>query len=412
MDTCWLVIIRGKEIDSINTFLYPCILISVSRKLIIWDTQTGVVVGELDTWLADRIIFHGDQRTITLCTWSLVFSTYDTLTGLQLSKDISTSSPYSRFGGYWTQRDTLQFATSSKATGGSVINIYKLQPTLVPPLYMLSSFHIPFTMKEFSFSPVSFHASFVTQDELIVLDVWTSQLLLQTKVAGVNPQKLPEFSPNGHFVACQTFDHEICIWQNGLNGYVPWCNLGAWFPFEGFSWSPTSALILGWGFGGIQLLCPNNHSFPLSNKASPNLQGKNYLVAYSADEAYIATTKEGYSVVTVLDCLWGTTPQLINTDMKIMDIKIVDNAVFVADRCRIVSWNLGAAGMVHSAYDGVTTISPTNNVNIHSLRLSPDCSLVAHEDYYHCQGITPSNSKGGLPAPEAGARTERGRHQR
>ena len=26
----------------------------------------------------------------------------------------------------------------------------------------------------------------------------------------------------------------------------------------------------------------------------------------------------------------------------------------------------------------------------------------------HCQGITPSNSKGGLPAPEAGARAEEG----
>ena len=315
---------------------------------------------------------------ITCWTTGPGFSTYDALTGLQLSQDICHLSLYSGFGGCWAQEDTLQFAISLKATRGSVINIYELQPTLAPPLYMLSSFHIPFTIKEFSFSPVSFHASFMTLGGVIVLDVRTSQLLLKTKATLLYPSQLPEFSPNGHFVACQTFDHEIHIWQNGPDGYIPWCNLRARLPFGGFSWSPTSALILGWSLEGIRLLHPNNHSPPLSNKAEPHLKGKNYLVAYSADEAYIATTKEGDSVVTVLDCLWGTTPQLINTDMEIMDIKIVDNAVFVIDRCRIVSWNLGAAGMVHSACDAVTTILFISNTYLDNLRLSPDCSLVAH----------------------------------
>ena len=275
-----------------------------------------------------------------------------------------------------------------------MINVYELQPTSTSPLDTVSSFPMPFhtdssfpvwspDQGRFSFSPVSFHASFVTRTEFIIVDVQSSQLLLQTKVAQVDYTVPPQFSANGCFVAYKTLKEEVCIWENGPTGYVPWCSLRARLSFKTFLFSPTSLSVLCWGqdLKGIQLLCPDNCLSPPSpNEAESHYQDGNHLVAYSADEVHIAIAKQGYDAITILDFLLGTPQQVINTDMRIKDIKIIDNTVFVTDGHKLVSWELEAAGVEDCGYSTGRVINESLAIDSDAkcLRLSHDCSQIAY----------------------------------
>ena len=149
--------------------------------LIIWDTQTGVVIGRIDTTkYSTATMFHRDPKIIT-SIWNQHFYTYDILNGTQLCQG-HIPSQFDEFGALWAHKDTLQFSTSSKNDGKTVINIFELQPTSTPPVHMLSSFSMPPQSGRFSFSPVSFHASFVTKREVAVFNIQDSKLLLEVKV--------------------------------------------------------------------------------------------------------------------------------------------------------------------------------------------------------------------------------------
>jgi hypothetical protein len=356
------------------------------EPLIVWDTGTGVVIREINTLFSGEVVFHGDQRTITLVKgnhWllgDLVFCTYDVVNGTQLCQNTIHSSTHLSLGAFWAHEDTLRFATGVKINGKPTINIHGLQQTSTPPIHTVSLFPVPFYVREFSFSPVSLHASFVTKTELIVVDVQGPQILLQTRVAQINGDIKPQFSANGHFVACKTLDNEIYVWQNTPTGYVPWCSFRARLLFTRFSWSPTSGSILCWGFQGIQLLHPDKCLTILHPEVEPYHQYTDHLVAYSADKAHIAIAKQGCRVVTVLDSLLSTPQQVINTDMQIMDIKIVGNTIFVTDAYKLVSWELEAAGVVHCDHSAGRVINKSlpMNPSVTLLRLSHDCSQIAY----------------------------------
>ena len=315
--------------------------------LIVWDTQTGIVIGEVNTQHRGGIMFHGDKGTITPIPWGHHFDTYNSLSlGLQYKGEIP-SPPDSQLGAYWTHEDTLQFATSFKTDEKSVINIYKLQPALTPPLCMLSSFPVPPQSGEFSFSPISFHASFVTLTEVVVLDVQDSKLLLAKMAQGYNSG---QFSHDGCFFACGVLMHEICVWQNTPTGYVPWSSLRPRLPFQGFSWSPTSISILCWDKQGIQLLHPDNHLSP--NKPQLHDGYLNHLVVCSTDGTHLVTAQQDGKTVTVLDRLLDSPHHFISTNMKNQDTSVSNNATFVVDMHKFIGWDLEAGRIVQGSHDG------------------------------------------------------------
>ena len=193
--------------------------------LVIWDTKTGVVVREAYTQHCGKILFYGDQKMITLVHEDQDFYMYDTLSNVQLFQCEILPSQGSGFGACWVFEDTLRFAISHQTGGRLVINICELQQTLTPPFCVVSLFQVPPHEGEFSFSPVSFHASFVTQTEVIILDVQDSKLLLHTTVVLKYSLPLGQFSPNGCFFIYETLESEICVWQNTATGYIPWSTL-------------------------------------------------------------------------------------------------------------------------------------------------------------------------------------------
>ena len=341
------------------------------------DTQTGVVIKEFNIEGCDKIMFHGDQRTITLIQDQYIH-TYDALDGSQLWEGRADSSPHTELGAHWTNGDTLWFATTFESDGESVVNVHRLQPA--GPLLVVYSFPSLPQSKYFSFSPVSFHASFATEDGFTIFDVQDSKLLLQTRADHSYNPSSGQFSPDGCFFSCEPLHHEILIWQNASTGYVPWRSLRLRFSHAEYLWSPTSMSIMCWGEFGVWLLDPGNHPSPsLPNEVQPSKQYCNHLVAYSADRAYIATVQEDCGVVTVLNCLSGTSWQFTDTGMETQDIRIAENTIFVVDKHKLLGWAIETDMAIHGApnarkvtVDEILTTIGGEKV----LTLSHDCSQI------------------------------------
>jgi len=356
-----------------------------SRSIVVWDIKTGVIVKEIvvDVRGLRRIVFIGNY-TITLVTdYYKIFRTYDVLEGTPLCRGeiLSQFDPW--LGAHWAHEDSLRFATSFKAGGKLAINIHQLQSLSTPLILpMVESFLVPPHGGEFSFSPVSFHASFVTMTEIAILDVRDSKTLLEIKA--VRPLYKPpgHFSPNGCLFACGTLGNEICIWKNTSTGYLSGSSLEPRWPFEGFSFSPTAVSILTWGPGGVQLL-DNHFRFPSPDNTAPHHHHNcgDHLVAYSKDGTRIATGRRGDSVVTVLDLLSDTPQRSIDTAMQILDIGIVDDVVVAADTRELVSWHLEAGEIIRSSYGAIVSetagvVSADPDV-VENLTLSTNCSWIA-----------------------------------
>ncbi|KAF9784574.1 hypothetical protein BJ322DRAFT_1219219 [Thelephora terrestris] len=313
-------------------------------KLIALDIQTGVVIKELDTEsmspsigikdyplrgmseLAGRVhnfLRDGSSNVEVLCK------------DQQMPKDAEV-------GGHWIHEGSLRFATSLETGDGLEISIREFKPTSTPPHPVVMLFHVPYYDGEFSFSPVSTHASFDTGWEVIVLDVTNSKTLLHTKTTQrSNICSSALFSPDGCFFACQIGRHGISIWKNTPTGYIPWSTVQPRSPGIGFSFSPNTASILVWSESKIQLLCPNNHISPSTpNPVKPDLQHNNHLVIRSMDGTWIATARRGDCIITILDPLSGTSQYSINAKSRIQDMRFVHNTILVLGDHRLARWNL------------------------------------------------------------------------
>ena len=246
-------------------------------------------------------------------------------------------------GAQWAHEESLQFVISSETDGQLAINIQELQSALNPLCLTVKSFLVPLFDGEFSFSPTSFHASLVTQEQIVVLDVQQSNIIFQTMATQPLYDPPGQFSHDGSLFACKTLDNNICIWKNTPTGYVAWNTLQPRLPFDKFSFSPTATSILTCGPAGVQLLHPQSSaSSPPPNESKLHYQSRKHLVACSADGAYIVIAQKKGNVVTILDSLLGTPVQSIHAGVEIQAIGIIDVTIFVAGGDKLVSWNIGA----------------------------------------------------------------------
>jgi len=346
--------------------------VCIPHQIVVWDIQTGMVINNLATWDLGKIFFSGDQSTITIVTRT-DFCTYNRLTGEHICEGELLPSSNHQLGACWVHENTLRFAISSETDQELLISIQELQPTSDPLLHIVSSFSILPQNGVFSFSPVSFHASFVSMMEVVIFDVQGSKVLFQSKEAGAFYSH-GSFSHDGCFFTCSGAG-EIHIWENTSTGYMPRNSLSPRFLWHWFSWSPTSISILCWGDNVIQLLHPDNCLNPISPDVEKHGQYTNHLVAYSADQAHIIIGQHGGGLITVLD-LFGTTQQSIHTNAVIKDIKIVGDKIFVINGNKLSSWHLATGRQVNS----ICGIKENTALHVYMespLVLSNTCSQVA-----------------------------------
>jgi len=295
-----------------------------------------------------EIVFCGNQ-TVVIMGHFKAFYVYDVLKGVQLSEVLLPSHAHNART-HWGHGDSLLLATSFEIGGKITIDIQDLQPTSSPPFPATESFLLPPHDGAFSFSPVSFHASFSATREVVILNVRDLEILLRAEeIVDPGHAEPGRFSPDGCFFAYMRVDR-ICVWKNTSTGYVPWSNFVTQFPWlRNFAFSPSAISILSWTNYGMELL--DNHFRPPSPKNTRHRHGTGvHLVAYSADGTHIATAWTLEGVVTILDPLLDTPQQYINTNMRILEIKIFDNVLFVVGEHELVSWGLGVGGMGRDAH--------------------------------------------------------------
>jgi len=328
-----------------------------------------------------KIAFYGNQ-TIAIADNYKTLHMYDVLKGVQLSEVLLPSRARNPLI-HWVHGDSLLLATSFEIDGKITISVRDLQPTSSPPFPVIESFLLQPHEGIFSFSPVSFHASFLGFQEAIILNIRDLEILLRIdRTTGQDYVGSGCFSPDGRFFAYMTAADEIHVWKNMSTGYVPWSIFVPQFPgLQGFAFSPSAISILTWGSYGIELL--DNHLCPSSPKHTRyHHRTGAHLVAYSADGTRIATARSHVGVVTILDPLLDTPQRYIYTDMRIRDIKIFDNVLFVADKHELVSWGLGVGGTGHDAHgvrratiDRISAVDAS--VEAWWFKLSNDCSQIA-----------------------------------
>ena len=336
-----------------------------------------MVIKDIATRDLGRIVFSWDQNTITLFT-RFEFHIYNRLSGEQICEGEFLASSNDQLGALYVHEESLQVAISSKTGQEHVISIQELQPTSDPLLHVVKSFPISPQDGKFSYCPVSSHASFVSSGRIIILNVQDSKVLFQSKGVDKPYGSSGQFSYDGHFYACGAVSGEVCIWENTSTGYVPRSRLRPRLGWSGFSWSPTSISIMCWGASVIQLLHPDKCLSPTSTNFAKHVSHTEYLVVYSGDWTHIIIAQQGGGKITVLD-LSSTTQQSIDTNVVIMDIKIVGDTIFVIDgvRNRLSSWRLITGGQVNNNC-GVERENRAFYVRMLGLlALSSDCSQVA-----------------------------------
>ena len=264
MDACWPAPTAGEGTHPAGVFFFiPTSALtftlrvgqgwgqSISTPSIVrvWDTQKSAVINHIGIDDFSEIVFPGVQGTITLVVGGGC-RVYDEQTGGPLRSGELLWSRDHQLGAHWVHGESLRFATGLETDGRFVIDIRELQPTSDHPLLVVESFHLLSQGGRFSFSPVSFHASFASEMEVIIRDVRNSKILFQTGAAQLLYKPPGHFSPNGRFFAYGTSREEIVIWENTTAGYMPWSTLRPQLPFEGFLFSPSAISILSWGPDG------------------------------------------------------------------------------------------------------------------------------------------------------------------
>lgn len=342
------------------------------HHILVLDIQTGVVIAQVGTKKTGDIGFSMNQGPITLIGRSGFFI-YG-LNGQVLHAGQLPLPNNFLVGAQWAHKGALWFVTRSEIHGQLAIDIQELQPSLDPLYHTVRSFLVPSFGGEFYFSPVSLHASFVTQNEVVIFDVQESRIIFQAK-ASLSDQT-GQFSHDGSFFGCATLDGHICIWKKTPTSYVSWSTLHSRLSFEKFLFSPTATSILTWGPRGIQLLHPENStSYPSPTEKNSHYHPRRHLVACSSDEAYIVIAQRKGDVVTVLDSVSGAMVQSIPAGVQIQAIGIIDHVIFVAGENRLMSWNLGVG-------EGVT-VGGSHNIAALSAYIDQAGILVISNDYSH-----------------------------
>jgi len=345
-------------------------------KIIVWDTRTGIVVKNLYMFQGEpfvRIEYSGDGGAIIAIQENQAFSIYDGRNYERLSSGSLRPSHRHFPGTLWVRGESIRFSTGLTTGQQLTINIHEVLPTSIPPVVDVESLPVLFRHGKLFFSPARFHASFVTETEVIIIDARNSEVLFQTKAP--KPLYKPQgcFSPDGRFFVCETLAQEICIWENTPTGYDPRDRLRPRSVFRNFMFSPTATSILCWDQETIQLLDPDVRvSSPLPRESVSRHHHGGHVAAHSASGDHTAIAWRGRSAVTLFDPCLDAPRRFLDTGMEIQDIKIVGDTLFVADTRQLASWRLG----VRRETIVETVVLDTGVGDVHRLVLSKDCSRI------------------------------------
>ena len=302
--------------------------------IIIWDIQTGGVAKEIKCSANNiSLVWSSDGRTI--CTIdsedqvTLIVHTYDVSSGAKSSPGTLQLGDKPHL---WTYDGSFWVMTTGRHHHCS-IDIFRVGSTLTK----IRSFIFLSEAKIKSFSPTTHHISISVGPTLCILDIQTSQHLLDE----TGDFLTHSFSPDGSLFAASR-KSGVHIWKYASGRYTLWGGFRCRSPFNSPpQFSPTLSSILG--HSGDILQVWRLRGLPA---AFDTLYQQSVGVSRSGSRIAIAVKQE--STVTIID-LAQASPQFIDTGMAIEGLALTGNVLLVAGSRRLVAWLLVEEGVV----DGV-----------------------------------------------------------
>ena len=323
--------------------------------IIIWDTQTGGVVGKIERGVtADvlELVWSLDGRTI--CTISQrVSGTHTVRTYEAISGEIQSSGTVQSTQGVHLWAHDKSFRVMGTADDGkrSTINIYEVGSTLAK----VEQFHLRSKFNLGVFSPATYRISALTtggnshhDHKLLVLDVRSSEVLLQE----TGTHRNLSFSLDGGVFSAFVGDR-LQIWRFNSGQYTRWREFRQ-TPMS-LQFSPTLSSVLGRSGPLLHVLHLDYSPDALAMESVVTTHNRP-LDAFSPYGTYIATAHRRESAITITN-LHSQNPspsQLIDTDLEVSAIVLTGNVLLVKGPDTVVAWLLTEEGVVDGVYGGRT----------------------------------------------------------
>lgn len=315
----------------------------------IWDTQTGGIVKTIhggEPGHPRSMLYSSDGRMLSVSCGKSPYKrtvwTFDTASGERGCSD-ELESEFDPV--LWTEKNSIRFATSHHDDENLCIDIWEISSVSNGHPTKVNSFRtchgLDINNCQIFFSPTSLRVAIVSVNSTIIRDVRDSRLLLEASASRTLGSYAGHFSPDGNLFAC-TEQHEVQIWKASAEGYIPWAKFPLRFSAAAggaFAFSPDSGSVIGWGLGIMEVWKLNQPVKPLASGQSPDVWNS-HLVAFSTNGTHVAIGRASSGTVMVVDLHSGAPELVINTDMRIVDIKIVGDTVFALAGMKIVSWSL------------------------------------------------------------------------
>ena len=307
-----------------------------------------------------REVGHGDANNVSL-VWSLdggtigtilrdqgadtgyVVRVYEVVSGVTSSPGTLLSSDEPQI---WAHNTSFRVMTTDRDDEACTIKISEVGPVITK----IESFRVepwgPCDEIE-TFSPTTYRVSVSARDQIRVLDVWSSECLLEGRGFGFGSHC---FSSDGRLFAVSSMKR-VYIWKYTPGRYTSWRDFPQNWEFFSRSplwFSPTLSSILSCPTGALQvwrLDAPTVIAHP--DSLMP-------LAALSCCGTYMATCHKGDSTITVANPLSQTPSQSIDTNMKIEMLALTGNVLLVRDLNNVVAWRLTEEGVVGGVLGGRT----------------------------------------------------------
>ena len=342
---------------------------SFEMAIAIWDIQTGGMVKAIyggEPGYPSSMLYSSDGKMLSVACgkspYKWTVCTFDTLSG-ERGCSVELESEFNPV--FWTEKGSIRFATSSLDHDGLCIDTWEIISTLNGRPTKIDSFHVHHEFDnnhQISFSPANLRVAVVSVNSTTIKDARDSKPLLEAPASRTLGSYAGHFSPDGSLFAC-TEQQDIHIWKATSEGYVCWGRFPLRFSAAAggaFAFSPDSGSVIGWGLGIMEAWKVDHHIDPPSSEQSPDFWNS-HLVAFSANRTHVAIGQVSSSTVMVVDLDCGASKLIIDTEMGVVDIKIVDDSVFVLGEMTVISW-----GMAFGSYEGDDTryVGPDESLKI------------------------------------------------
>lgn len=313
-----------------------------NTAIIIWDIQTHQMVKDIecDNSGLGSLVWSLDGRTIgTLLkdwkTYAWVARIHDVTSGTTLPPITfwPTDIPH-----LWVHDKSFRIAMTVR--GSEVCHIDIVDFGVGRSLTKVESFRIPL-WKEYprikSFSPTTHCVSISADNQLAILDVRNSKILLQAMVSS----EFHCFSTDGSHFAASPQMTNIHVWKYSSGCYTLLKKVSC-RETRHFSFSPTSLSILG-HFGRLLRVWRLDAPPVAPSPAVPSER----LTGLSYNGTYMATAvRRSEGTVTITNFLSQHPSQFIDTGVAISGLALTGNVLLVIGSGKVMAWLLTEEGVV------------------------------------------------------------------